>query len=87
MLAAERGIPHDPSQHAADVANWIKALKNDKNEISRAGADASRATDYLLKKEKGEEVEQPAKEIKASEEPFGEYVQRYRATQRHSRYR
>jgi len=47
MLAAELGIPHDPSQHAAYVQSWIKAL-NDRNEIFRAAADASRACDYLL---------------------------------------
>ena len=27
FLAAERGIPHDPEQHAAYVGSWIKALK------------------------------------------------------------
>jgi antirestriction protein ArdC len=48
MLAAERGIPHDPSQHAAYVASWLQALKKDKNEIFRAAANASKATDYLL---------------------------------------
>jgi antirestriction protein ArdC len=51
MLAAEQGIPHDPSQHAAYVASWIKALKDDKNEIFRAAADASKACDYLLQRE------------------------------------
>ena len=59
MLAAEQGIPHDPSQHAAYVASWIKNLKDDKNEIFRAAADASKACDFLLEKErsKSEEVE------------------------------
>lgn len=48
FLAAERGIPHDPQQHAAYVGHWIKALKEDKNEIFRAAHDASAATDFLL---------------------------------------
>lgn len=52
MLAAEQGIPHDPSQHAAYVQSWIKALKNDKNEIFRAASDASKACDYLLQPER-----------------------------------
>jgi hypothetical protein len=48
--------------------------------------EVSRHRAYLLQREKGEEVEQPADEIKASEEPVGEHVQRYRAAQPHSRY-
>jgi antirestriction protein ArdC len=48
MLAAEKGIPHDPEQHAAYVGSWIKALKEDKNEIFRAASAASAATDYVL---------------------------------------
>ena len=52
FLAAERGIPHDPTQHAAYVGSWIKALKEDKNEIFRASHDASAATDFLLSLER-----------------------------------
>jgi antirestriction protein ArdC len=48
FLAAERGIPHNPEQHAAYVDHWIKALKNDKHEIFRAAQDASRATKFLI---------------------------------------
>jgi antirestriction protein ArdC len=48
FLAAERGIPHDPEQHAAYVGSWIKSLKEDKNEIFRAAHDASAAADFLL---------------------------------------
>lgn len=48
FLAAERGIPHNPEQHAAYVSSWIAALRNDKNEIFRAAKDAHKATDYLL---------------------------------------
>ncbi len=52
FLAAERGIPHNPEQHAAYVGSWIKALQQDKNEIFRAAHDASRATDFLLSLER-----------------------------------
>ena len=31
FLAAQRGIPHNPEQHAAYVNSWIGALKRDKN--------------------------------------------------------
>jgi antirestriction protein ArdC len=48
FIAAERGVPHDPAQHAAYMGSWIKALREDKNEIFRAAHDASAAPDYLL---------------------------------------
>jgi antirestriction protein ArdC len=56
FLAAERGIPHDPEQHAAYVGSWIKTLKEDKNEIFRAAHDASAATDFLLALERDRSV-------------------------------
>src|ERR1700756_5675310 len=57
FLAAERGIPHDPANHAAYVGSWIKALRDDKNEIFRAAKDAHRATDFLLALEMEKSVE------------------------------
>lgn len=76
-LAAQTGIPHDPSQHAAYVSSWLKALKNDKNEIFRAASKASEATDYLLKRElaKAEPVVEAVK-------PFTERVLASRASGR-----
>ncbi len=56
FLAAERGIPHDPEQHAAYVGSWVKALKQDKNEIFRAAHDASAATDFLLALERDRSI-------------------------------
>ena len=56
FLAAERGIPHDPEQHAAYVGSWVKALREDKNEIFRAAHDASAATDYLLSLERDRSI-------------------------------
>jgi antirestriction protein ArdC len=48
FMAAELGVPHDPANHAAYVASWIKALREDKNEIFRAAHEASAATDFVL---------------------------------------
>lgn len=48
FLAAELGVPRDPANHAAYVGSWIKALREDKNEIFRAAHEASLATDYVL---------------------------------------
>jgi hypothetical protein len=48
FMAAELGIPHDPTNHAAYVGSWIKALREDKNEIFRAAHEASTATDFVL---------------------------------------
>jgi len=58
FLAAERGIPHNPSQHAAYVGSWIRSLKDDKNEIFRAAQDASRASEFLLALERDKDVAQ-----------------------------
>src|SRR5207237_2368310 len=58
FLAAERGIPHDPAQHAAYVGSWIKALQEDKNEIFRAARDAHKAADFVLSLEMSKLVDQ-----------------------------
>lgn len=58
FLAAERGIPHHPTKHAAYVGSWIKALRDDKNEIFRAAQDASRATEFLLSLERDKTIAQ-----------------------------
>jgi antirestriction protein ArdC len=51
FAAAQTGIPHDAERHAAYVQDWAKVLKNDKNEIFRAAAEAGKAVDYVLAKE------------------------------------
>jgi antirestriction protein ArdC len=52
FIAAEKGIPHDPQNHAAYVGSWIQVLKQDENEIFRAAHDASKAVDLLLSLER-----------------------------------
>ena len=44
MLGEQLGIGHDPGQHGAYVASWIRALENDPREIFRAAADAEKIT-------------------------------------------
>jgi antirestriction protein ArdC len=56
FLAAQRGIPHNPEQHAAYVKSWIGALKRDKNEIFRAAHDASKAADFILALERDRSI-------------------------------
>lgn len=51
FMAAETSIPHDDDQHKAYLQSWANALKNDKNEIFRAAAEAGKAVDYVLAKE------------------------------------
>ena len=58
LVSLETGLPHDPSQHAGYIASWLEALKKDKNEIFRAASAASKAVDFVLKRER--EQEQPA---------------------------
>ncbi len=48
MLGERLDIGHDPSQHAAYVGSWIKALKEDPKEIFRAAADAERIAGYVM---------------------------------------
>jgi len=48
LLGSNLGIGHDPGQHAAYVASWIKTLEEDPTEIFRAAADAEKIQDYVL---------------------------------------
>ena len=41
-------LPHDPERHAAYAGSWIKALKDDPNELRHAARDAGRMADYIL---------------------------------------
>jgi putative DNA primase/helicase len=47
MLGEQLGIGHDPGQHAAYVASWIRMLENDPREIFRAATDADRITQHI----------------------------------------
>ena len=47
MIGERLGIGHDPGQHTAYVASWIRVLENDPREIFRAAADADRITQHI----------------------------------------
>jgi len=48
MLGERLEIGHDPGQHAAYVASWIKVLEDDPREIFRAAADAEKINSYVM---------------------------------------
>ncbi len=48
FLCADLGLAPEPrDEHAAYIASWLKALKDDKRFIFQAAAHAQRAVDYL----------------------------------------
>ena len=54
FISAETAIPQTPAHfanHAAYVAHWINLLKSDGDALFRAARDASKAADYILRKE------------------------------------
>ena len=72
FAAAQTGIPYDPERHAAYVQDWAKALKNDKNEIFRAAAEAGKAVDYVLDKEQALQITQERQaSVKTAERAAG----------------
>ena len=47
ILGDELGIGHDPGQHVAYVASWIKVLQDDPLEIFRAAAEAEKIQEFI----------------------------------------
>lgn len=64
FLAAERGIPHNPEQHAAYASSWITALQDNKHEIFHAAQDAHKAADFILSLEKSRPIEKSATQLR-----------------------
>jgi len=58
ILGDELQIGHDPEQHVAYVASWIKALEDDPMEIVRACSDAEKINTYMLAFEQKQVQEQ-----------------------------
>ncbi|MFJ3459423.1 ArdC family protein [Scandinavium goeteborgense] len=88
LIAGETGVPNQPHNNAAYVKSWVKVLKDDPHEISRAARDAELITRYVmdfektLEKEKALENEQEktedrlftmAQETKGFLHPVGEH--------------
>ncbi|OQX14064.1 MAG: hypothetical protein BWK73_10420 [Thiothrix lacustris] len=67
MLGQEIGIGHDPEQHHAYIGSWIKALKEDPEELFRAARDAQSMMDYTHERVK--EYEQEQANAQANEPP------------------
>jgi hypothetical protein len=63
MVGLETGVGHDPSQHAAYVGGWVKALKDDPKEIMRAAADAEKIRDFVMDFEQKKEQTQTQEPI------------------------
>lgn len=78
ILGDEIGIGHDPEQHVAYVASWIKVLQDDPLEIFRAAADAEKIQDFILTLElqhrQKQEAEQSQEKIPQLM-TFNEFVQ------------
>ncbi|MCI0723778.1 MAG: hypothetical protein L0338_33190 [Acidobacteria bacterium] len=73
FLLAERGIPHNPDNHAAYLNSWLNAFRGDKHEIFRAARDAHKTADFLMALEMGKSLDQALAQVgKAREEsePF-----------------
>ena len=60
VLGDELGIGHDPGQHAAYVASWIKVLQDDPMEVFRAAAAAEKIQKFVLGLEQKRVREQEA---------------------------
>lgn len=58
--------PAPRAEHAAYIASWLKALKDDKRAIFAAAAHAQRAADYLARFSTPEAVEEPEKQSAAA---------------------
>jgi putative DNA primase/helicase len=74
MLGEQLGIGHDPGQHAAYVATWIRTLQNDPREIFRAAGDAEKITTLLrsFEHERAQQTDQvPALEHSEPERSAG----------------
>ena len=62
MVARDLGISFDPSNHAAYAASWLKALKEDRNEIFHAAKDAEIIKTWVMEPERRPELERTAQQ-------------------------
>lgn len=73
MLGQRLDVGHDPSQHAAYVGSWVKALKEDPREIFRAAADAEKISAFVMAFE--HEQVQERVQMQTQQEPAREQEQ------------
>lgn len=69
MLGERLGIGHDPEQHAAYAASWIKVLQDDPREIFRAAADAEKILNFMLSLEQQQEQAHVAQAARETDGP------------------
>ena len=67
ILGSELSIGHDPAQHAAYVASWVKTLRNDPLEIFRAAADAEKIGRFVLGLAQSQDLLQTSGQTQAPE--------------------
>ncbi len=58
MLGEKLEIGHDPSQHAAYIDSWIRALEKDHREIFRAASDAEKIMTFVMERGQQQELDQ-----------------------------
>jgi len=68
MLARDMGISFDPSNHAAYVEGWLKALREDKNEIFHAARDAETIKTWVMEPERRQALVEAAQQKAAGKE-------------------
>lgn len=67
MNAQRYGVPHDPSQHAAYVGSWVKALDDDPKEIITASSQAMEITNYIGQFDRGLEQAQTLEQTRTQQ--------------------
>lgn len=84
MLGSELGIGHDPGQHTAYIGSWIKALKEDPQELFRASRDAQQIMDFVQglvqeQEQEQEKVQTQQQLIAELDEASGEALEGYKS--------
>lgn len=72
IVGDELGLGHDPGQHVAYVASWIKALEDEPLEVFRAAADAEKIHDYVLAFEQKQVQEKEQTQVQQSEQHYSD---------------
>ncbi|PCH54395.1 MAG: conjugal transfer protein TraC [Flavobacteriaceae bacterium] len=57
ITAGELGLGHDPSQHYSYIKSWVKNIKEDAKEITRATADAEKISKFIMAFERDKELD------------------------------
>ncbi len=58
MMCSKLGLDFDPQQHYAYIDSWIKTLKDDPKEITKASRDAMKITNFVIQLQKEKIMQQ-----------------------------